>query len=204
MALKGNIVILREQKREDLQYLVDLRNDPETQAWSKSLPPDYTLEMYIKRFEGREFSLDRQEGQFTVITKDNDEFAGLISYTDLQPRFSATMGIIITRRHWGGGVAYDAQEVLLRFLFEELGLRVVRLWTHSGNPRAVKLAEKSGFRVSMRMREAIWKDGHLFDNLGMDILREEYYALHPELTDRLPGVQINSPATSQSRTQPNP
>ncbi|MGW8252090.1 MAG: GNAT family N-acetyltransferase [Anaerolineales bacterium] len=188
MALKGDLVILREQRREDMQYLVDLRNDPETQAWSKSLPPDYTLEMYLKRFEGREFSLDRQDGQFTVVTKDTDEFAGLISYTDLQPRFSATIGIIIARRYWGGGVAYDAQEVLLRFLFEGLGLRVVRLWTHSGNPRAVKLAEKSGFRVSMRMREAIWKDGQLLDNLSMDLLREEYYALHPELTDNLPEI----------------
>jgi RimJ/RimL family protein N-acetyltransferase len=188
MALKGDLVILREQKREDLQYLVDLRNDLETQAWSKSLPPDYTLEMYIKRFEGREFSMDRQDGQFTIITKDSQEFAGLISYTDLQPRFSATIGIIIARRYWGGGVAYDAQEVLLKFLFEELGLRIVRLWTHSGNPRAVKLAEKSGFQLSMRMREAIWKDGQLFDNLSMDILREEYYVLHPELTDRLPEI----------------
>jgi RimJ/RimL family protein N-acetyltransferase len=188
MALEGKLVILREQKREDMQRLVDLRNDLETQAWSVSLPPDFTLEMYQKRYDKREFSFERTDGQFTILIKDSGEYAGLVSYTDLHPRFSATIGIIVDKKFWGGGVAYDAQEVLLKFLFEELGLRVVRLWTHSGNPRAVKLAEKSGFKVSLRMREAIWKSGQLLDNLNMDLLREEYYALHPELTDGLPAI----------------
>jgi RimJ/RimL family protein N-acetyltransferase len=188
MALEGNLVILREQRREDLQNMVDLRNDLETQAWSLTLPPDYTLEMVTKRFDKREFSFDRQDGQFTILMKDSGEYAGLVSYTDLQPRFSATIGIIVAKKHWGGGVAFDAQEVLLKFLFDELGLRVVRLWTHSGNPRAVRLAEKSGFKVSLRMRQAVWKNGRLLDNLNMDLLREEYYALHPELTDNLPFI----------------
>jgi hypothetical protein len=36
------------------------------------------------------------------------------------------------------------------------------------------------------MREAIFKDGRLYDNLIIDLLREEYFALHPELADTLP------------------
>jgi RimJ/RimL family protein N-acetyltransferase len=93
---------------------------------------------------------------------------------------------MVAKKFWGGGVAYDSQEVMLQFLFQELGLRVVRLFTHSGNPRAVRLAEKSGFRVSMRQREAIFKNGERLDNLMMDLLREEYYIQHAELVDRLP------------------
>jgi RimJ/RimL family protein N-acetyltransferase len=95
---------------------------------------------------------------------------------------------MVAKQFWGGGVAYDAQEVLLSFLFQELGLRVVRLFTHSGNPRAMRLAGKSGFRVSMRQRQAVFKNGQLFDNLMMDLLREEYFAHHPELVDKLPGL----------------
>ena len=84
------------------------------------------------------------------------------------------------------GAAYDAQELLLKFLFHELGLRVVRLYTQSGNVGAMKLAGKAGFQVSVRQREAIFKGGQRFDNIEMDLLREEYYALHPELEDNLP------------------
>ena len=96
---------------------------------------------------------------------------------------------MIAKSFWGTGAALDAQEVLLKFLFVELGLRSVRLWTHSGNPRAIGLAEKSGFRIAARTREAVFKNGELLDNVVMDLLREEYFALHPELVDKLPGIE---------------
>jgi RimJ/RimL family protein N-acetyltransferase len=186
MALEGELVILREERSEDMQPLVDLRNDLETQAWSKTLPPDYTVSMYLKRFEGREFSFDRKDGRFIIESKNKHEFAGTISYTGLQPRWSTFLGIMLAKKFWGGGFAFDAQEVMLKFLFEDLGLQVVRLFTHSGNRRAVGLAEKSGFKISMRQREAIFKSGQVYDNLMMDLLREEYYEGHPTLTDHLP------------------
>jgi RimJ/RimL family protein N-acetyltransferase len=186
MPLEGERIILREERPEDMAHLVALRNDLETQAWSKTLPPDYTESMHLKRFQAREFSFDREDGRFVIESKETGEFAGIINYTGLSPRWAVSIGIMVAKKYWGSGFAYDAQEILLKFLFTELGLRVVRLYTHSGNPRAVKLAEKAGFRVSWRQRQAIYKNGELYDNLVMDLLREEYFALHPELEDRLP------------------
>lgn len=186
MPLEGELVILREERPEDMNLLVELRNDLETQAWSKTLPPDYTESMYLKRFEKREFSFSPEEGRFIIESKEAHEFAGTISYTGLEPRWAATIGIMVAKKFWGAGIAYDAQEVLLKFLFQALGLRVVRLYTHSGNPRAVGLAEKSGFKVSGRQREAIFIDGALYDNLMSDLLREEYFAKRPKLRDNLP------------------
>lgn len=189
MALEGEVVILRAEKPEDMKLLADLRNDLETQAWSKTLPPDYTDDMYMQRYNERKFSFDRKDGRFTIETRADHEFAGTISYTGLQPRWESMIGIVIPKKFWGSGVAYDAQEVLLKFLFQEMGLQVVRLFTHSGNPRAVSLAEKSGFKVSVRRRESIYKSGEIYDNLMMDLLREEYYEQHPELEDNLPGLR---------------
>jgi RimJ/RimL family protein N-acetyltransferase len=188
MALEGELVILREERSQDMQPLVELRNNLETQAWSKTLPPDYTVPMYLKRFDGREFSFDRKVGRFIIESKKMREFAGTISYTGLQARWSTFIGIVLAKKFWGSGFGFDAQEVILKFLFEELGLQVVRLFTHSGNPQAVGLAKKSGFKVSMRQREAVFKNGQVYDNLMMDLLREEYYEGHPELTDHLPSL----------------
>jgi RimJ/RimL family protein N-acetyltransferase len=188
VALEGELVLLREERPEDMVPLVELRNDLETQAWSKTLPPDYTLPMYMKRFEAREFSFERSDGRFIIVEKKDGDFAGTISYSGLRPRWSTTIGIMIARKFWGSGFAFDAQEVMLKFLFQELGLRVVRLYTHSGNPRAVSLAEKSGFKVSARQRQAIFKGGELYDNLMMDLLREEYFTSHSEMVDHLPAL----------------
>ncbi len=186
MPLEGELVILREERAEDLPFMVALRNDLETQAWSKTLPPAYTEPMYRKRFEGAEFSFDPDLARFIVDYKETGERAGYVSYSNLNRRFGVTIGIMVAKEYWGKGLALDAQEVLLRFLFVELGVRVVRLWTHSGNPRAVGLAEKSGFRISGRGRESIFKGGELYDNLMLDLLREEYFERHPELVDGLP------------------
>jgi ribosomal-protein-alanine N-acetyltransferase len=185
MPLKGELVTLREERAEDVPFFTALRNDLDTQAWSQTLPPDYTHEMYLQRHTSREFAYRRYDGRFAIEWTESGELIGLISYTNLESRWSAEIGIMIGKSAWGTGAAYDAQEVLLRFMFEELGLRVIRLWTHSGNPHAVHLAERSGFRASLRQREAIFKAGSLLDNLSMDLLREEYYALHPDLTDNL-------------------
>lgn len=188
MPLEGKLVILREQHREDLPFLQLLQNDMEVQAWSKALPPDYTDVMYQKRFEAREFSYDPREGWFVIEHKETGERIGHLTYTDLEPRFSAMLGIMTARKFWGQGVAFDAQETILKFLFCELGVRVVRLFTHSGIPRAARVAQRSGFQISARIREANVKYGKLNDTLVMDLLREEYFALHPELTDTLPGL----------------
>jgi RimJ/RimL family protein N-acetyltransferase len=188
MPLEGKLTILREEREEDMPFLLDLRNNLPTQGFTKSLPTDYTLPMYMKRFESREFSFDRGDGRFVIVQKDSGELAGTIGYSGHEPRHAATIGIAIAERFWGTGLAYDAQEVLLHFLFEELGLRVVRLWTNSGNPAAVKLAERSGFKVSLRRRESVFRLGGVYDNLTMDLLREEYYQARPELKDNLPGL----------------
>ncbi len=188
MALEGKNVILREQRPEDMQFLADLRNDLVTQAWSKTLPTDYTERMFLTQFEQREFSYDRDDGRFMIERKESGESIGYISYSGLEPRWNVTIGIMTAKKFWGTGAAVDALKVLLLFLFEELGVRVVRLWTHTGNPRAIGSAEKLGFKLSFRQRESIFKGGNLYDNVSMDLLREEYYALHPALEDKLPDL----------------
>ncbi|MHA2226415.1 MAG: GNAT family N-acetyltransferase [Candidatus Hodarchaeales archaeon] len=186
MVLEGSLVILREEREDDMELLVTLRNNLDTQAWGKALPPDYTLPMYKKRFQERPFSYDPSEGRFIIVHKKTEEIIGMIVYSDLQPRFEATIGIAILKKIWGQGIAHDAQETLLRFLFVELGIRIVRLWTQSGNTGMVQLAQRSGFKISGRLRQAAFIRGNLYDTLIVDLLREEFFALHPELVDNLP------------------
>ena len=185
MPLEGELVRLREVREADLGMFAELRNDLETQAWSRTLPPDYTLEMIRRRYWDRDFSYRRNEAVFVVEVKETSDVAGTISYTGVVDRMEATWGLAINKRFWGTGVALDAGDTVLRFLFEELGLRVVRLYTQTGNERAVAAFRKLGFKVAVRMPSAIFKAGRYADNLSMDLLREEWYALHPDLEDRL-------------------
>jgi len=186
MPLEGQKVRLREVRESDLPLLVALRNDLETQGWSQTLPTDYTLNVYKKQYEEETFSFKRNRARFIIETLDTGEAAGNISYYSYNPRYGVTIGIAIAKEFWSAGLAFDAMEVLLQFLFEELGVRVVRLWTTGSNEKAIALAQRSGFKVDAKLREAIIRRGRLTDNVTMDLLREEYYGLHPELEDHLP------------------
>ncbi|MFO7298801.1 MAG: GNAT family protein [Actinomycetes bacterium] len=185
VALEGELTRLREIREEDLPVFVELRNDLETQAWSRTLPPDYTLEMIRRRYWDRDFSYHRNDAIFIVEVKESCEVAGMMSYSGVVDRFEADWGLAIRKEFWGTGVSRDASDTMLRFLFHELGLRVVRLWTQSGNERAVATFEKLGFKVATRTPGAIFKGGRWVDNICMDLLREEWYALHPDLEDGL-------------------
>jgi ribosomal-protein-alanine N-acetyltransferase len=200
--IEGTLVLLREEREGDAALLASLRNDLDTQAWSKTLPPDYTVPMLRKRFEQREFSYDPREGRFIVEERSTGTAIGYIGYSGLRRRHSVGIGIMFSKRAWGKGYAEEANELLVRFLFEELGVQVVQLWTHSGNPRAIGLAEKVGFTVAARMHNAVYKNGKLLDNVVMDQLREEFYARHPELEDRLGNPFPHSGVTSSPASLP--
>lgn len=186
MAIEGTTVRLREERADDVDFVTALRNDLDTQAWPKSLPPHYTREMMAKRYEAREFSFDPDEGRFIIEEIETGDRVGFVGYMGLEPRFSASLGVMVARHFWGTGYALEANDLLLRFMFDELGLRVVRIWTHSLNPRAIALAEKLGFQATARFRRSIYRNGQLGGSVVMDITRQEFYALRDDLTDSLP------------------
>jgi RimJ/RimL family protein N-acetyltransferase len=188
MPLEGELVLLREETEGDRVLFLALRNNMATQGWNQALPPDFTVHMERERHEGREYSMDRTDARFTIELKETGEAIGYISYSGVKQRHEATIGISTLQTAWGSGAAYDAQETLLRFLFYELGLRVVRLWTNSANERGMRLATRSGFQEALRQRESCYKGGTLCDNVMMDLLREEYFALHTDLKDDLPPI----------------
>src|SRR5690606_37338523 len=129
-------------------------------------PPDYTIEMIRRRYWDRDFSYRRDDGIFVVETLESAEVAGLATYSEDTDRFEASWGMAIERRFWGTGVGVDAGDTLLRFLFEELGLRVVRLYTQSDNGRAVAAFRKLGFREAVRLPGGVFKAGRRADNLS--------------------------------------
>jgi RimJ/RimL family protein N-acetyltransferase len=170
--LQGKKVRLRPVKEDDYEYLASLKNNMYTQAWNQRLPPKYTAEMIKKR------SLESNEKPncaSLAIEKLDGTLIGDIGYHEGLPRYDATFGLAIGKEHWGKGLAEEAQELLLEFLFVERGLQVVRLWTQTGFPWAQKAAEKLGFKAMAVGRENTIIDGKIHDSLYMDLLREEYF-----------------------------
>jgi len=156
-------------------------NDPEVARWLQADPP-ISLEMEYGWVDG----IRRNDKMtFTILTKEGKPIGntGLEEITWKYRR--ATIGIMIGEKdHWGKGYGSDAVTTLLRYSFEELGMRRVELFTDMENVRARKAYLKCGFQEEGVIRQNRSKNGRVVDDVLMSILSTEWFAKHPQLQSR--------------------
>ncbi len=92
----------------------------------------------------------------------------------------AELGIIITRKDYGGGgYGTEAITLILDYGFTVLGLHNVLLETYAYNERALRSYRKVGFKEIGRRREAQRIGDKRYDTIYMDILRTEFHSPFP-------------------------
>lgn len=119
---------------------------------------------------------------FSIRALEDDKLIGEIGLDVVDwPGGDAFVGLGIGEtEYWSKGYGTDAMNVLLRFAFTEVNLRRITLTVFEYNPRAIRSYEKVGFRHEGRKRLLLNREGRRWDELYMGILREEWFALHPE------------------------
>jgi RimJ/RimL family protein N-acetyltransferase len=83
------------------------------------------------------------------------------------------IGWFIDKGREGEGLAYEAANACLEFIFNELEAHKVIAKTSDTNTRSMKLAERLGFKEEGHLRENEIKDGKRSGTLLYGLLREE-------------------------------
>lgn len=123
-------------------------NDPEVVRFSEQRHRRHTLEScrrFMESFVGSPhffWAITAPMGHIGNITARVDEFNSL-----------ADISILIGNRSaWGKGYATEAYLGVMRFLFEELGIRKLTAGTLAGNSAMAKVAQKVGMKPDGRRR----------------------------------------------------
>ena len=74
----------------------------------------------------------------------------------------------------GQGYGSEAVGLILPYAFNELGLHRVGALTYEYNPGAMRFIERQGFRLEVRMRQAVQRDFRRWDGLHYGLLRSEW------------------------------
>lgn len=101
-------------------------------------------------------------------------------YWQSQETYWLSVGIVIyDPAHWGQGIGYEALGLWGDYLFAVMP-EIVRLdlRTWSGNTGMMRLAEKLGFQLEARFRDARIVNGRYYDGIGYGILRSEWETRH--------------------------
>lgn len=107
-----------------------------------------------------------------------DEAIGGIA---LQPQYdvyrkSAEIGYWLGEPYWGKGIATLAVRALTSYAFSRLDLVRIYASVFAWNPASSRVLEKAGYHLEGRMRDAVYKDGKITDQLLYGITREDLLA----------------------------
>jgi RimJ/RimL family protein N-acetyltransferase len=173
MMFKGEKVILRPMKQEDVARQHEFNQDVEIFGLDCGYPRPVTLESTRSFWEGRM----KFDGDFATFAIEADgKYIGNIGLMNLRDRNgNLELGIGIgDRAYWGRGYGRDAIKVMLHYGFHYLGVRRIALTTNAKNERAIRCYLACGFVEEGRPRKVLWIEGEYVDLVNMSILYEEW------------------------------
>lgn len=155
--LETKRLILRPWREEDAEPLYRRAKDPEVGP-AAGWPPHTSVEDSRNIIK----TVLSDEGTFAVVLKETMEpvgSAGLKFGTRSSLAIDgdeAEIGYWIAQEYWGRGLIPEAVEELLRYGFDELGLKTIWCGYFDGNRKSARVQEKCGFRYHHTEKDKSW------------------------------------------------
>ena len=165
---------LRPIEELDLPLFIRWLNDPDVRYWlSMADEPQLTLESEREWYE--EMRGDPACVIWCIETEDGQPIGNLGLHGIEETHGRATLGIAIGEKDfWGRGYGTEAIRQVLRYAFEEMGLRRVVLEADDDNLRGIRCYEKCGFAREGLLRGHRLRLGEPVNCVVMAVLREDW------------------------------
>lgn len=133
-----------------------------------------------KRYERIEKEVEDSKNlfYFTIRSQEDDRLLGFVRLYWIEWT-NAAGGIQIATgnpNERDQAYALEALQLVLRYAFRELNLYRLSAFAAEDDPAGIDLYKKAGFIEEVRRRKAIQRDGQIFDQLLLGLLREEWIA----------------------------
>lgn len=108
----------------------------------------------------------------------NDTLVGIIEAMDFNQKVDmVTIGYYLAEAYWGTGIATEAVNLLVKFLFEEAAINRIQAEVMPLNEPSKKVLLKNGFLKEGLLRQAsLWSGKGIVDLEIYGYLKEEYNA----------------------------
>jgi RimJ/RimL family protein N-acetyltransferase len=169
----GERIFLSQVRREDIPLYARWFSDLELTTYLGSVGQSFTLEQEQDWFE--RVVQGSSDKTFAIIVREGQRMIGNVSLMNITyHRRVAELGIAIgDKEAWGQGYGSEAARLICDYAFTFLNLHTIYLWHVAFNERAHQAYLKAGFKVAGRLREGSVFDGKRYDDILMDITRED-------------------------------
>lgn len=173
--LRGEKVVLRALKREDLQRRWEFDNDPQFHLLIHDEPWEpLSLVRAKAQFEASLGNAER-DGPHFAVEADGKYIGHCLLYGFDHTAHTCMLGIGIgDSTYQGRGYGREALRLLLDYAFRLRNIHKVSLTVSGDNERAIRAYRACGFIEEGRLRQHIWGNGTYLDLVSMGLLRSEW------------------------------
>ncbi|WP_027633591.1 GNAT family N-acetyltransferase [Clostridium hydrogeniformans] len=173
---RGEKVLLRAYKSDDTEKAYEYVNDAELMRY---LSPNVAFPMtYKEEKEWVEAQGQNKDGTYNFAIEDleSGRYIGGCGINEVNWLTRVvTVGIMIgDKDYWGRGYGTDTMNTLIKFIFSNMNVNKIKLYTFSFNERAQRCYEKCGFKVEGILKEEVFKDGQYYDEVIMSIFKNQW------------------------------
>jgi RimJ/RimL family protein N-acetyltransferase len=170
--IAGEHVILRAFEREDAERCYRWMNDPNIVRTLKTRYP-IAFQNEAEWLE-RAMHAHANERHFAIERRDDRTHIGNASIHDIDwVSRAGWFGLFIGEpTAWNRGFGSDAIITLVRFAFDEMNLRKLRINVFDYNDRAKHVLETHGFVAEGRLRDDFFREGSYHDLVIYSIFRD--------------------------------
>jgi RimJ/RimL family protein N-acetyltransferase len=173
--LRGDEIVLRPWKLDDLDELVSALQDPEIPRWTR-IPEPYT------GTDGRAFLersaqswIDGNAAGFAILDPSGKQLLGSIGVV-FHEQSAASVGYWVARDARGRGIATRALRLVAGWALQSLGVERLELVTDPDNTSSQRVAEKAGFQREGLLRRYLEIKGMRRDCVMFSLLRSDLSA----------------------------
>jgi len=155
---------LRAWKETDLESLVEHANNYNVAKWlTNQFPFPYTIE------DGRKYlCMVRNDNPVKVFAIVIDGRAvgsiGIFPQSDIHEK-SAEIGYWLSEKYWRNGVMPEAIRRIVKYGFETFDIVRIYARPFSSNSGSQRVLEKAGFELEARLKDALYKNNELLDEI---------------------------------------
>ncbi len=168
-------LILREFVAGDWPAVLAYQRDPRylrLYEWADRAEAD--VRRFVNMFIEQQKQQPRTRFQLAITLKGDGRLIGNAGIRQGSGgAHEGEIGYELAPDEWGRGYATEAARAVVRFGFEELGLRRVSAWCVADNVASARVLEKVGLTLEGRLRDKEQYKGRYWDVLMYGMVREE-------------------------------
>lgn len=172
-----NRIVLRKLSRNDITLLIreGFGMDSEIEEYSNEVTWPNPVSYYIDYYEAIVANYRIQELYYYVIENEMKEIIGVVNAHHIDSRHSNyQLGISIIKKYHGQGYGVEAMIEMMRIMFNSFGFEHCFTTVYDYNIASIRMQEKVGFKLAVRLPETHFSSGKYSDVLYYEMSKKEF------------------------------